>query len=84
MVYKKAMYVCGDFNINILTHNTHNYTGTFLDYMYSFELYPLITKPSRIADTTATLKYNIYTNEFQFQINSGWNQLSSTDLCNLR
>ena len=38
---KKTVYICGDFNIYILKHNTHNYTRTFLDYMYSFGLYPL-------------------------------------------
>ena len=57
--------------IDILKHNTHNYTRTFLDYMYSFGLYPLITKPSRITDITATLIDNIFTNELQFQVNSG-------------
>ena len=68
---KKTMYICGDFNIDILKHNTHNYTRTFLDYMYSFGLYPLITKPSRITDITATLIDKIFTNELQFQVNSG-------------
>ena len=68
---KKTMYICGDFNIDILKHNTHNYTRTFLDYMYSFGLYPLITKPNRITDITATLIDNILTNELQFQVNSG-------------
>ena len=68
---KKTMYICGDFNIDILKHNTHNYTRTFLDYMYSFGLHPLITKPSRITDITATLIGNIFTNELQFQVNSG-------------
>ncbi|KAK2181419.1 hypothetical protein NP493_399g00014 [Ridgeia piscesae] len=64
------MYICGDFNIDILKHNTHNYTRTFLDYTYSFGLYPLITKPSRITDITSTLINNIFTNELQFQVNS--------------
>ena len=68
---KKTMYICGDCNIDILKHHTHNYTSTFLDYMYSFGLYPLITKPSRITDITATLIDNIFTNELQFQVNSG-------------
>ena len=68
---KKTIYICGDFNIDILKHNTHNYTRTFLDYMYSFGLYPLITKPTRITDITATLIDNIFTNELQFQVNSG-------------
>ena len=39
--------------------------------MYSFGLYPLITKPSRITDITATLIDNIFMNELQFQVNSG-------------
>ena len=64
------MYTCGHFNIDILKHNTHNYTRTFLDYIYSFRLYPLITKPCRITDITVTLTDNIFTNELQFQVNS--------------
>ena len=40
---KTIIYICGDFNIDILKHNAHNYTRTFLDYMYSFGLYHLIT-----------------------------------------
>ena len=67
---KMTMYICGDFNIDTLKHNTHNYTRTFLDYMYSFGLYPLITKPSRITDITAT-PIDIFTNELQFPVNSG-------------
>ena len=39
--------------------------------MYSFGLYPLITKPSRITEITAMLIDNIFTNELQFQVNSG-------------
>ena len=68
---KKTMCICGDFNIDILKHNTHNYTRTFLDYMYTLGLYALITKPSRITEITATLIYNIFTYELQFQVNSG-------------
>ena len=51
------MHMCGYFNIDILKHNTHNYTMTFLDYIYSFGLYSLITKPSRITYITATLMH---------------------------
>ena len=66
-----TMYVCGYFNIEILKNSTHNIARIFLDYMYSFELYQLITKLSKITDATATLIDNIYTNELQFQVNSG-------------
>ena len=63
---RKTMYICWDFNTgNLPKHNTHNYTRTFWDYMYSFGHYPIITKPSRITDVTATLTDNIFTNELQ-------------------
>ena len=39
--------------------------------MYSFGLYRLITKPTRITNITATLIDNIFRNELQFQVHSG-------------
>ena len=30
---KKTIYICENLNIDILKHNKHNYTRTFLDYM---------------------------------------------------
>ena len=39
--------------------------------MYSFGLYPLIIKPSRISDVSATLINNIFTNEAVNDISSG-------------
>ena len=48
--------------------------------MYSFGHYPLITKPSRIADITATLIDHIFTTELQLQVNSG---LLITDVSDL-
>ena len=62
--------MCWAFNTDILNHNTHNYTRRFLDYIYSFGLYTLITKPSIITDICVTLIDTILTNELQFQLNS--------------
>ena len=55
------------FNIDILKHNTHIYTRTFFDYMHSFRLYPLITKPSRITDITAAFIDNILRTNCSFK-----------------
>ena len=52
-------FVCGDFNINILQHEPEDSVRQFLDSMYALGLYPLITKPTRITRTTATIIDNI-------------------------
>ena len=67
----KICYIMGDFNLNLLNHQSHGSTGEFLDIMYSFIIYPLITKPSRITSSSATLIDNIFTNHFANDIKSG-------------
>ena len=67
----KTIFVCGDFNIDLLKHETHNNTKQFLDTMYSLGLYPLIDKPTRITDSSTTLIDNIFTNELRFNLTSG-------------
>ena len=44
---RKSMFICGDFNIDLMKHETHNGTKRFLDCMYGLGLYPLIDRPSR-------------------------------------
>ena len=39
--------------------------------MYSLGMYPLISKPTRIPSTSATLIDNIFTNEIKYDVNSG-------------
>ena len=60
--YNKTIFVCGDFNIDILKQDRHPSTKHFIDIIYSLGLYPLITKPTRITKDTATLIDNIFTN----------------------
>ena len=60
--------MCGDFNIDLLKHETHYNTKQFLDTMHSLGLYRLIDKSTRI---TATLIDNIFTNELRFNVTSG-------------
>ena len=50
---KKSIYLCGDYNLDLLKHDIHTGTKKFLDIIYRFRLYPLIVKPSRISDISA-------------------------------
>ena len=51
-----------DFNIDLSKHNNHAGTMLFLEIMYSYGVFPLITKPTRITSDSATLIDNIFTN----------------------
>ena len=59
---KYEVYILGDMNIVLLKHLTHLQTGRYLDMLYSHNLLPVITKPTRITNHTATLIDHIYTN----------------------
>ena len=52
-------------SIDLLQHETHDCVRQFLDLMYSIGLYPLITKPTRISQNTATLIDNIFTTDIE-------------------
>ena len=67
----KTLFIVGDMNINILQYINHEDTNAFLNLMYSNGLYPLITKPTRITEKSATLIDNIFTNECQLITKSG-------------
>ena len=68
---KKSIFLCGDLNIDLLKYNDNTPTKNFVDMMFSLGLYPLIDKPTRITDHSATLIDNIFTNELDSKINSG-------------
>ena len=59
---RKTCYIMGDFNINLINATNHIPTSEFLEVMYSHAFTPLITKPTRITSSTATLIDNIFTN----------------------
>ena len=54
------LYVCGDYNIELLQYENNNDTQNFLTLFQSLSLLPVISKPTRITDTTATLIDHIY------------------------
>ena len=59
----KHIYLIGDFNIDIMKHDDHIPTSEYLESMYSQMLFPLITKPTRRTNSSATLIDNIFTNK---------------------
>ena len=52
-------------NINFLKFNEHTQTEEFLDMLYANNIFPIITKPTRLTDHTAALIDHIYTNCLQ-------------------
>ena len=51
----KESYLMGDFNIDLLKFQTHDKTNDFINCMITTGFLPVITKPSRITDHSATL-----------------------------
>ena len=64
-------YILGDFNADLIKVGTHAPTSEFLGGLTSRGFYPLVSLPTRITDTTATLIDNIFTNNVDCQIASG-------------
>ena len=61
----------GDFNLDLIKSERHSATGKFLCDMSSKGFHPLISLPTRITQTSATLIDNIFTNDFCRPITSG-------------
>ena len=60
----------GDYNINLLMYS-QQYVNDFLNVLYASSFLPLIGKPTRITETSATLIDNIFTNNLSSNISSG-------------
>ena len=75
----KLCYILGDYNINILNHDSHNETRNFVELLFSYSLIPLINRPTRITKSTATLIDNVFTNNF-VNIESSVQAIMVTDI----
>ena len=60
----KLCYIMGDLNIDFLKSDDHKSTGALLDVLYSYNVFALITKPTRVTEKTATIIDHIWTNNF--------------------
>ena len=70
-VKRKSLYLCGDFNVDLLKQESHENTSQFIENIFSSGLHPLITRPTRITTYSSTLIDNIFTNELNLQVDSG-------------
>ena len=59
---KKLGYLLGDFNLDLLKSEIHNPTLDFLNSLFSYSFWPLITRPTRVTFSSAKLIDNIFTN----------------------
>ena len=60
----KTCYFLGDFNFDLFKHELHKPTSDFLDCMYSQACFPLINRPTRVTQSSATLIDNIFSNQY--------------------
>ena len=66
----KNSIIMGDFNLNLINTNSRQLYD-FTNNMYATGFYPTISKPTRIANHSATIINNIFTNITQHKIHSG-------------
>lgn len=58
----KDCFIMGDFNINLLKHDSNNTSQEFLELLLSASFLPLVSKPTRVVNNSATLIDNIFSN----------------------
>lgn len=68
---KNDVYILGDINIDFLKFNSNIPTEEYLYMLYTQNFLPIITKPTRLTNHTATLIDHIYTIVTSHQITSG-------------
>ena len=61
-----------DFNINHLNLNSYDQISNFIDIAFSFGLFSLITKPTKITSHSTTLINKIFKNIYDFAHTSGF------------
>ena len=76
----KLCYLLGDYNINLLNVDTHTSTADFNDTMFSNGFIPLISRPTRVTQSTATLIDNIFTNQLAELHNNFFQGILLTDI----
>ena len=67
----KKIFIMGDFNINLLTFDSHSPTTEFLNNLLSSNFLPCINHPTRISHSSSTIIDNIFTNSADSDIICG-------------
>ena len=67
----KEVYICGDFNLDLLKIDTDHFTQYFFNLLCSYGMLPLTLQPTRVTENTATVIDNIFSNNLQDDIIGG-------------
>ena len=67
----KEMYICGDFNFDLLKIETDHLAQQFFNLLCCYGFQPHILQPTRMTENTATVIDNIFSNNIQDEITSG-------------
>ena len=67
----KNSVIMGDFNIDLLQFSNHSTTDNFVNNVLSHSFIPVITRPTRLTFTSATVIDHIYTNDVTSKAKSG-------------
>ena len=62
---KRTSFICGDFNINLLSLDTRQHYNNFYDRVTAKSFFPKITLPARIQNESYTLIDNIFFNDIE-------------------
>ena len=76
---KKVYYVLGDFNINLMKENRSSFADEYINLIVSNGAVPVITIPTRVTATLATLLDYIITNNMDQVINPAVIEADITD-----
>ena len=68
---KRHCVIMGDMNIDLLKFDSHRKTSDYLDNLFSHGFLPVISKPTRVSNSSATLIDHIYTNDITSSYHSG-------------
>ena len=67
----KSVFLMGDFNVNLLSYETHSDTNDFINSMVYYYLLPYILHPTRVTDHSSTVIDNIFSNITEYDTISG-------------
>ena len=77
----KEVYICGDFNLDLLNIDTDHFTQYFFNLLCSYGMLPLVLQPTRVTENTATVIDNIFSNNLQEDIIGGNVLLTLSEHC---
>lgn len=70
-IFNKSILLCGHFNISLINPQRLRTVHDFLNEMYSRFMFPVISQPTRVTSTGATLIDNIFSNDIDNTLYSG-------------